>query len=261
MSTVKKGHPADHYMSRSRWLTVLSLLLVLVIIALSSPRVERLASYRRLILDPHATPQLAIQPKSMHPQTVPDTQLIDTFYSQFQVPDGFFTNLDARKTWLKLHNANGDSVLLTQLHYETHFTADGNYTFNRQSLNEQAKSSWQVLLMPEGEYAEHWKLIAAKIATSHADQDVFTFHTSTTKGIIRYLSTTTGPHVVNLVIWDISRPISQEIFITIADPELRYSTVETIASSYRFTIGAIPPVDIQQQLADDASKSFRSHIE
>ncbi len=248
-------------MSRFRWLIVLSLSFVLVTIVLVYPRIERLTSYRRLILNPHATSRLAIQPNSMYPQPVPDTQLIDTFYSQFQVPAGFFTSLDARKTWLKLQNANGDSVLLTQLHYETHFSADGNYTFHRQSLNEQARTSWQVLLMPEDEYAEHWALIAAKIAIPYADQDVSTFHTSTTKGIIRFGSTTTYPHVVSMVVWDISRPISQEIIITIADPELRHSTVETIASSYRFTIDAIPPVDIQQQLASEASRSFRRHID
>ncbi|MBA4032776.1 MAG: hypothetical protein C0478_18060 [Planctomyces sp.] len=248
-------------MSRSKWLLTVSLLVAAITLFSLYPRFGRVIAYRDLVTGSPASSRLAIRPLSIEPHLATKTETIDTNYSQFAVPAAVFTQLDSLKTWLKLHDAGDRRVLLTEPHYDTQFSADGNYTFFLQSLHEQPLSSWQVFMMSEADYSSHWKRITAKLATTYADRDVSFFQTSHTKGIIRYGSTADYPDVINLIIWDNVHPISQELIVTIPYPQLREMTAQSIAASYCFTLHVVPPRETLLQLAREASESFTAHVD
>lgn len=220
------------------------------------PRARRTLAYLNRVSSPAAAAKLAIRPKVVKPVAPANTDAIDTMYSTFSVPSGVFTTLDSHETWLVLTDRHDAEILLTEIGYPTELSADGNFTFYNEALSACPASAWQVFSMSDKQFASHVKCIAGKVATPYTDRDVSVFQTSSVKGIIRYGSAEHSPSVINIAIWDLEKPLFQEITVTVADTELREQTATCIAATYCFKLDVTPDRDKLLLLLEQAVASF-----
>lgn len=243
-------------MSRKRWLLTITLVTLAMAAMSVGPRARRTLAYLNQVSSPAAAAKLAIRPKMVKPTAPASTDTIDTLYSTFSVPSGVFTTLDSNGTWLVLAGRHEFEILLTEIGYPTELSADGNFTFYNEALSACPATGWAVFSMSDKQFASHVKCIAGKLATPYADRDVSVFKTPNVKGIIRYGSAERFPGVINIAIWDLDKPLFQEITVTVPDTELLEQTATCIAATYCFKLDVTPDRDKLLLLLKQAVASF-----
>ncbi len=211
--------------------------------------------YRSFVSNSRASTRLSVQPTTDSVQFEKPTETINTGYSTFSVPSGVFSHMDSRDTSLTLRGGDHFEVILPEVHFERDFSTDGNYSFFHQAMQEYPVTVARVFAMNNAEFTRHITLIMAKYSSSGEGGIAF-FETNQTKGIIRLGS---GPHsagIIYLNVWDKQRPLCQEMCIKVSDPTLRNDTARAIASSYVFTIDALPDRDKLIQMSKYAAEAF-----
>lgn len=242
-------------LSRRRWLLVGAVTVVVAVAVLFVPRVHRTIAYRRIVSSPSASRRLSVQPTTMAAHFEKPAEIINTGYSTFSVPSGVFTHMDSHGTWLNLQG--GDfSVLFTEVNFASEFSVDGNYSFFHRAMQESPVTAAQAFSMNDSEFIQHVALIMAKLSNSYADRGITFFETTRTKGIIRLGSEPYFAHGVHLIVWDQLHPLSQEITITVSEPDLRNDTAQAIASTFEFTVDVLPDHDKLCQMSTHAAEAF-----
>ena len=246
----------EESMSRRRWIISIAAVALPVAAIVIAQRVRRVVAYDRIVSKPSTARLLSVRPTTVTPEYARQTDTVNTGYSTFRVPSAKFDQLRAFETWLDLRVDDRSAVLLTEIHYDTTHSPDGNFTFTGNALNTYPAASDHVFFMSSTDLTQHTLLIMKKLSNSYGERGIAFFETDRTKGIIRYGSDPYYSDGIHLIVWDRQWPLCQEITLTIADPQLRKETADAIAASYTFTVTSLPGRDRLLEMAQQAADSF-----
>lgn len=223
-----------------RFKLLAGVILLLAVIALTLyPRLRRTFKYAEFVSQPNAAQRLAITPNRVDLSQADDLVSVATLWAEFKVPGGLITSMSPHETWLIIDSESDTSVVLTELHYETQFSSDGNYSFYLDAANVSPRSSIDVFGMSDSEFESHIKLITEKYAEGLRDRGVSVFETEAVKGFILH-GGAQEPTDVLVQLWDKNHSVCQYIIVISKDPGLRKEIAKTIASTFRFTVESVP---------------------
>lgn len=233
-------------------------MLLLAAAALIAPRVQRTIDYHKIVSKPSTSHLLNVQPMTITPSYVGETETVNTGYASFAVPSNTFHQLHAFETWLDLRANENCKVLLTEVHYDKTLSPDGNFTFTKNALNTFPLGSAQVFSMSQDDLTQHTLLLMTKLSNSYVQRGIAFFENEQTKGFIRYGSDPYFSDGTHIIVWDKQWPLCQEIALTIPDPQLRKDTAHSIAASYAFTVTSLPDRGSLIEMAEQAVKNFNT---
>ena len=231
--------------------------MILITALLLYPRLRRTLKYTDFVSKPGTAARLAVIPAKIQVVVANGSAPISTRWATFSVPADLLNSMTAHETWLNLESQTDTSVLLTELHYETQFTADGNFSFQDAAANATPTNALDVFLMSNSAFEDHMKLIVAKFANGFRDRGVSRFQTEYTKGMI-YHGGAGSPSDIEIHLWHLSAPVSEIIVVSSPDHAVRESIARSIAASFRFTIDAVPDRDALLQLAKESAEAFNA---
>jgi len=236
-----------------------SLVLIAALLSAASvlfvSRLHRTVVYSEMISRQIAE-RLAIRPVVAQPSIPDQSQAIVTRYATFSVSPTVLRKMDAHDTWLKLSGDGECSVLLTEIHFESQFTSDGNYTFYRDAALTVPVSRWECFCMSDQEFKSHVPHVVAKAANGFADRGITFFENQHSKGIVYHGSDSPTSIQTEIAIWDKVHPIAQTIAISHSDAKLCEQVADSIAATWQFTITELPDRDTLVKLANDSASDF-----